>query len=204
MRIGREDFSYKLTKALELKGQGAPTLELDSILVPVVVVEDLTAGNEQDYQIHRWARGWGSSPIDAQNGKLSFNNHIDSGILVKIYQIDLFHMFGGTGGQIGISIETAFATGTQVNFTKEFLDARVKQGGPASPARLPTVDIRFDNSAGLGGHFMRPWVMPAGAGPPFHVNLGGLILRPGTRLHFEALDAAAEFNAHVEWTETNL
>lgn len=203
-QIRREDIGYKLSKALELKGQGTPTLQLDSIVVPVVLVEDLSAGNEQDFQIHRWARGWGSSPADTQYGKLSFNNHADSGILVKVYEIELFHMYGGLGGQVGVTIEPAFATGTQINFSKSFLDARIKQGGPASPARLPTVDIRFDNSSGLGAHFARPFVPAAGAGAGFHMNLGGLILRPGTRLHFEALDINAEFNAHVEWTETNL
>lgn len=209
--IRREDIGYRLSKALEIRGQGTPTLQLDPTVVPVVVVESLDRGNELDFQTNRWARGRGSSPAGAQFGKLSFNNQAGSGVLVKVYKIDLFHSGIQTGvpllhpsnlyagGIVGITVETASTGGTQINFTKMFTDQRYDKGvGVAS--RLPSVDIRYDNSGGLSGHFMRPWVPVTG----FHCEFDGLILTPGTRLHFEALDIDCEYNAQVEWTETNL
>jgi len=202
-QIRREDIGYRLAKALEIRGQGSPTLQLENVVVPVVIVENLAEGNEQDFAVSRWCRGRGSTPAGAAFGKLSFNNYADSGILVKIYQIDVFHdAVAAVGGIVGISIEQASAGGTQINFTKMFTDSRLSfgSGGGALPSRLPSVDIRFDNSGGIGTHFARPFVPVTGA----HLNLGGLVLRPGTRLHFENLDVGVEYNANVEWTETNL
>ena len=196
-QIRREDIAYRMCKALEVRGN-TPTLQLDTSVIPVVLVADLARGNEQDYATNRWCRGYGSTPAGANYGKLSFNNHSDSGIIVKVYQIDLFHSVGGV---VGITIESSFATGTQINFTKSYTDSRNKQGNPGPP-KTPTVDLRFDNSAGLGGHFMRPYV-PAPPAIGYHVDMGGLVLRPGTRLHFEALDLAVEYSCAVEWTETN-
>lgn len=209
-QIRREDIGYRLSKALEIKGQGTPVLQLDSVVVPVVVVEDLNFGNELDYQSTRWCRGRGSSPAGAAFGKLSFNNHADSGVLVKVYQASVYA--GGVsptppgplseGFIIGVTIETASAGGTQINFTKQFTDSRLSHGdkGLTVPIRLPSVDIRHDNSGGLAGHSFRGFVPTTG----LHLNFGGLVLRPGTRLHFEAIDIALEFNASVEWTETNV
>lgn len=206
--IRREDIGYRLSKSLELKGQGTPVLQLDSVVVPMVLVGDLTKADPLDYQVTRWCRGRGSSPAGAAFGKLSFNNQVDSGILVKVYQIDVWvDPAMAAGLEIGIVIETASAGGTQINLTKGFTDSRLSHGstGLLQPARLPTVDIRFDNSGGLAGHWIRAQVGKAAAGGfPFHVNLGGWVLRPGTRLHFEATDINTEFNASVEWTESNL
>jgi len=211
-QIRREDLSYRVAKALEIKG-ATPTLVLDPTVLGVVIVEDLSSGNEQDFAVNRWARGRGSSPAAAQFGKLSFNNHADSGVLVKIYQIDIFHSGvqtgaplphpsgGGFGGSIGIALETSSTGGTQVNNTKGFTDARLFHGFGGGPGRLPSVDIRTDNSGGLGVHLMRPFV---NAVTGFHVNMNGFVLKPGTRLHFEALEIDTEYNAHVEWTETNI
>lgn len=200
--IRREDIGYRLAKALEIKGQGSPTLQLENVVVPVVVVEDLSAGNEQDYAVNRWCRGRGSTPAGGAFGKLSFNNHIDSGVLVKIYQIDIFHdAVAAVGGIVGVGIETASAGGTQITSTKGFTDSRLSHGVTGFiPGRLPSVDIRFDNSGGIGIHMIRPFVPVTG----WHTDLGGFVLRPGTRLHFENLDVGVEYNASVEWTETNL
>jgi len=203
-QIRREDIGYRLAKAVELKGQGTPTLQLDTNVVPVILVQDITRGDNLDYQTNRWCRGWGSSPAAAQFGKLSFNNHADSGILAKIYSIDIFHAgIVVSDLQVGVLIETSSTGGTQVNFTKGFTDARMSFGntGLFTPGRLPTLDIRTDNSGGIGAHFIRPSVRASGG---WHIDLGGWVLRPGTRLHFEALTLNAEYNAHVEWTETNL
>lgn len=201
-QIRREDIGYRLAKAVELKGQGTPTLQLDSTVVPVIVVADIGSGNDLDYQTNRWARGWGSSPAGAQFGKLSFNNYIDSGILVKVYKVMLSTDPAQAGMQVGVSIETASSGGTGINFTKGFTDSRLSFGanGLAQPARLPSVDIRSDNSGGIGAHFIRPNVL---GGSILTIELGGWVLRPGTRLHFEALTVNVEYNAHVEWTETN-
>jgi hypothetical protein len=205
-QIRREDIGYKLSKALEIRGQGTPTLTLDQVVVPVVLVEDLSLGNEQDYAIHRWCRGRTASGAGAQFGKASFNNHADSGILVKVYQVDIFHdATAATGGEVGMSIESSSAGGTQIINTKEFTDSRLSfgSGGGALPSRLPSVDIRTDNSGGIGVHPLRPFVPDPHQGH-FHTNLGGWVLRPGTRLHFEALDLAIVYTVHVEWTETNI
>ena len=203
-QIRREDIGYRLSKSLELKGQGSPVLQLDSMVVPVVICEDLSQGDTLDYATNRWCRGRGSSPAGAQFGKLSFNNQLDSGILVKVYRIELKCDPASPGMEVGVVIETASTGGTQITQTKGFTDSRLSHGntGLFSPARLPSVDIRFDNSGGLAGHFMRYQV--SGANSPVTINLGGWVMRPGTRLHFEALALAIEFNASVEWTETNL
>lgn len=202
--IRREDIGYRLSKSLEIKGQGTPTLALDNIVVPVVLCEDLTRGNPLDYQVTRWCRGRGSTPAAAQFGKLSFNNHIDSGLLMKVYGVDLFSDPAGAGCIVGITIETSSTGGTQINFTKLFTDARLSHGasGLFIPARLPTMDIRFDNSGGIGSHFWRGHI--SASNEPVHIDFGGLVLRPGTRLHFEAIDVNIEYNASVEWTEQNL
>jgi len=203
--IRREDLAYRVAKALEIKGQ-MPLLSLDPAVVPCIIVEDLSGGNEQDYAVNRWCRGRGDTPAGAQFGKLSFNNYVDSGILVRIYQIDVFGDKAAAAGiEVGISIESASAGGTQINNTKMFIDSRLAFGnaGIAQPARLPSVDIRFDNSAGFGVHPLRPLV-PAPAVGHFHVNMGGWVLKPGTRLHFEGLDLGIAYSAHVEWTETNI
>jgi len=211
-QIRREDIGYKLAKALEIRGQGTPTLALDSTVVPVVMVEDLSTGNEQDFAIHRWARGRGSSPAAAQFGKLSFNNQVTSGVLMKIWSARIYHSGIQTGvpllhpsnlyagGIIGVTVETASTGGTQINFTKGFTDQRLDKSVSGGVARLPSMDIRFDNSGGLAGHWARPFVPVTG----IILHFGGLVLTPGTRLHFEALDIDCEYNAEVEWTETNL
>jgi len=202
--IRREDLAYRVAKALEIKGQ-MPLLALDPSVVPIIILEDLSAGNEQDYAVNRWCRGRGTTPAGAQFGKLSFNNHSTSGVLVKVYQIDLFHdPVANVGGDVGISIESSSTGGTQILNTKEFTDARLSFNiGLSQPSRLPSVDIRFDNSGGIGIHPLRPHVLAPNVGH-FHVNLGGWVLAPGTRLHFEALDVNVEYTAHVEWTETNI
>lgn len=203
-QIRREDIGYRLAKALEIKGQGSPTLALDNIVVPVVVCEDLSHGDDLDYATNRWCRGRGSTPAGAQFGKLSFNNHVDSGILVRVYRVHLFADPASAGANVGIMIETSSTGGTQINFTKGFTDARLSFGntGLFTPARLPSVDIRFDNSGGIGAHFWRGHI--TASTEPTLIEFGGLVLRPGTRLHFEAVDVNVEYNASVEWTETNL
>lgn len=203
-QIRREDIGYRLSKALELKGQGSPTLQLDSVVVPVVICEDLSEGDQLDYGTNRWCRGRGSSPAAAQFGKLSFNNHVDSGVLVKVYRFELNVDPAVAGMYVGVVIETASTGGTQITNTKGFTDSRLSHGntGLFTPARLPSVDIRFDNSGGLAGHFARYFV--SGTNDPVQIELGGWVLRPGTRLHFEAIDVLMEFNVSAEWTETNL
>ncbi len=208
-QIRREDIGYKLAKALEIRGQGTPNLNLDETVVPVVLVEDLSGGNEQDYAIHRWARGYCTSPAGLQFGKASFNNQLNSGVVMRIYRVDIFHsgIQAGVpllhpsnlyaGGRIGFTIETASTGGTAVPLTKIFTDARLTSG---TSARVPTMDIRRDNSGGIGVHAGQPFVPVTG----YHLDFGGWYLTPGTRLHFEALDIDTEYRVEVEWTETNL
>lgn len=206
--VRREDYAYKLSKALEIKGL-SPSLELDGKLQPVVIVDDISKGNEQDYAIHRWCRGHGTSGAGLQLGKLSFNNHLTSGIIVRVWRIRLHHsgLQGGlplthasglyAGGKVGVTMETASTGGTQVNFTKRFTDARLDTG---AVGRLPSVDIRTDNSIGLGSHMLEPYVSVEG----LDIDMGGYFLLPGTRLHFEGMDGDSQYHAAVEWTETNL
>lgn len=213
MLVRREDYAYKLAKALELKGLG-PALDLDERLVPVVVVEDVTEGNEQDYAVHRWCRGHGTCGLGVAFGKLSFNNQVGSGVIIRIWKLRIHHsgmtgVFAAApvpllhpsgliaGGKVGFTMETASTGGTQVNFTKRFTDARLDVG---PSARLPALDIRKDNSGGIGSHYGQPFVSVEG----LDIDLGGMFLLPGTRLHFEGLDADAPFDAFVEWTETNI
>jgi len=199
--IRREDIAYRLCKALEVRGN-TPTLQLDTGVSPVVLIADLSAGSELDFQTNRWAAGWGESPPGAFYPKLSFNNHVDSGILVHIYQLELLH---SGGGYVTIGIETSSTGGTQVTFSKSFTDGRNKQGNPG-PARSPSVDIRHDNSIGLGAGFMKPFI-PAPTltgGLAWRTNFGGFVLRPGTRLHMEGQDLGAALVAWAEWTETNV
>lgn len=194
--IQRSEASQKLIK--EFGTKGSPLSHVATNVQPVALVSDLSSGSEQDFNVTRWARGRGSSPAATQFGKLSFNNPAGSGVLVKVYQVDIFHSaVAAVGGIIGVTVETASAGGTQIQFTKDFLDQRLAKG---NSARLPVVDIRFDNSGGLSGHWARPFVPVTG----WHGNFQGLILTPGTRLHFEALDIGVEYNAQVEWTETNI
>jgi len=205
--IRREDIGYRLSKALEIKGQGTPILSLDNSVVPVVVVEDLSAGNEQDFAVNRWCRGRGSTPAGAAFGKLSFNNYVDSGILVKVYRVQIYTdeaavpgASGVAGHIVGMAIETASAGGTQITSAKGFTDARLSHGQFGSLGRLPSVDIRYDNSGGIGIHMWRGFVPVTGV----TIELGGWVLRPGTRLHFEDLAIGVEYNVSAEWTETNL
>lgn len=208
-QIRREDLAYRIAKALEIKGV-MPDLNLDPTVLGVVILEDLSAGNEQDYAVNRWCRGRGTTPAGAQFGKLSFNNHADSGILVKVYSVDIWAggvaaappAPGAEGFEIGMSIEGSSLGGTQLNFTKIFTDSRLSfgAGGGAQPARLPSVDIRHDNSGGIGTHGWRGFVPVTG----YHVDMGGYVLRPGTRLHFESVELALPYTVAAEWTETNV
>jgi len=202
-QVRREDLSYRVAKALEIKG-ATPTLGFDPTVMGVVIIEDLSSGNEQDYAVNRWCRGRGTTPQGAQFSKLSFNNHLDSGVLVKVYRIDMFHdPVTAVGGEVGCTIEGASLGGTQINFTKIFTDARLSFGIAGNPARLPSVDIRFDNSGGIGTHAIRPWLPDPHVGH-VHFEFGGWVLRPGSRLHFEGLDVNTAYTVHAEWTETNI
>jgi len=143
--------------------------------------------------VSRYAWGRGTSPAGAAFGKLSFNNQAGSNILVKVLKCIVSYPIGGI---IGITIEGASAGGTQINFTKEYMDGRLSTLGLD-----PIVDIRFDNSGGLSGHPSRIF-FPANT--PITIDYESLILGPGARFHMEAIDAAQEFSATLQWIETNL
>lgn len=86
--IQRADLNQRLTKALEIKGQKSPVLQLDSSVVAVVIAEDLTKQAEwltpTDYQL---AVSAGIVAVAGQSGILAVTNPVGSGVIAVIQAV---------------------------------------------------------------------------------------------------------------------
>lgn len=86
--IQRPDLNQRLTKALEIKGQKSPILQLDNSVVAVVIAEDLTKQAEwltpTDYQL---ASSVAITAVAGQSGILAITNPVGSGVVAVVQRV---------------------------------------------------------------------------------------------------------------------
>ena len=88
--IQRADLNQRLTRALEIKGQKSPVLQLDSSVVAVVIAEDLTKQAEWLTPTERkLAVTTTTLATVGQNGIVVVQNPLGSGVVVIIERISV-------------------------------------------------------------------------------------------------------------------
>lgn len=130
--IQRADLNQRLTRALEIKGQKSPVLQLDNTVQGVVLVEDLTKQAEWSSPTERrLAASHNIAGVVGQTGILAIENPIGSGVIGVI----------------------EWWTGTTVTTNQQFVFGLVDPLNiPANPANLFFRDRRV-----LGAPSLRAW-----------------------------------------------
>jgi hypothetical protein len=86
--IQRADLNQRLTRALEIKGQKSPILQLDSIVTPVVLVEDLTTQAEWTTPTERnLASSHAITAVVGETPILAILNPVGSGVVGVVQRI---------------------------------------------------------------------------------------------------------------------
>lgn len=90
-RIQRADLNARLTRALEIKGQKSPIIGLEPMVVPVVVVEDLTKQAEWVTPTERkLAATVLQAAVVGENGYLVVQNPVGSGVVGLVERVTGF------------------------------------------------------------------------------------------------------------------
>lgn len=86
--IQRADLNQKLTRALEIKGQKSPVLQLDNTVQAVVIADDLTKQAEWTNPTSRkLAASVGIVAVVGQTGILAITNPAGSGVIAVVERI---------------------------------------------------------------------------------------------------------------------
>lgn len=86
--IQRADLNQRLTRALEIKGQKSPVLQLDNVVAGVVIVEDLTKQAEWLTPTERkWASSVTLPAVAGVTNILAITNPLGSGVIGIIERI---------------------------------------------------------------------------------------------------------------------
>lgn len=86
--IQRADLNQRLTRALEIKGQKSPVLQLDNSVVAVVIAEDLTKQAEWTSPTERKLAAQDTIVgVAAQMGILAVTNPIGSGVIAVVERV---------------------------------------------------------------------------------------------------------------------
>lgn len=86
--IQRADLNQRLTRALEIKGQKSPVLQLENSVVAVVIAEDLTRQAEWLTPTERkLASSVTIGPVAGQTGILAISNPVGSGVIGLVHRV---------------------------------------------------------------------------------------------------------------------
>lgn len=86
--IQRADLNQRLTRALEIKGQKSPVLQLDNSVVAVVIAEDLTKQAEWVTPVQRLlAASQSIAAVAGQSGILAISNPVGSGVIAIVHRV---------------------------------------------------------------------------------------------------------------------
>jgi hypothetical protein len=88
--IQRADLNQRLTRALEIKGQKSPVLQLDNSVMAVVIAEDLTQQAEWlTPTTRKLATSVGIPAVAAQSGILAVTNPAGSGVIAIVERVTM-------------------------------------------------------------------------------------------------------------------
>jgi hypothetical protein len=190
--IQRADLNQKLTRALEIKGQKSPVLQLDNSVVAVVIAEDLTQQKNFNQPDGRKAAFSDDIPLVAGQNPLGvIMNPVGSGIVVVV-RFAFMRSSATTELIIGFADPLALP-GTVV--TPTYLDNR---NGGVSPVlcrtgtdavlRIVTPLARFNTGATtVGVPEMPPW--------------SDVVVNPGQAFGVQQVVAGADGSATIWWEE---
>lgn len=177
--IQRADLNQRLTKALEIKGHKSPIRTLDSVVVPMVVVEDLTKQAEWVTPTERRLAATADiAGVAGQNGILAVQNPLASGVIGVLTAV--------TVAPVGTAQPFAFGLVNPLAI-------------PATPANLffhdrripgaPTLRAFSGTSATLD--IVNPYLFLQGSNAiatPFF-SLDGIVIQPGDTFGVQCISA---------------
>lgn len=171
--IQRADLNQRLTRALEIKGQKSPVLTLDTSVVGVVLVEDLTRQAEWVTPTERLVAATVAIPaVAAQSGIMVVTNPAGSGIVAVVNRITAT---GGSQFKFGLIDPLAIP----VNPSAIWFRDRRNSGAPECRAFQGTdAVIRVVNeylSFQAGAAVATPWY-----------ETDGIVIQPGETFGIQA------------------
>lgn len=186
-RIQRADLNARLTRALEIKGQKSPIIGLEPMVVPVVVVEDLTKQAEWVTPTERkLASAVNIAQVVGQNGILAISNPIGSGVIGLIECVMGFAVGGNTQIHFGL----VNPLNVPVNPANLFFRDRRVTGAPAlrafsgTDAVLQIVNPYLIHQA--SNSISSPWF-----------ETEGLVIQPGDTFGLQAFTANQTVNLNI-------
>lgn len=184
-QIQRGDLLQRLLRGLEVKGQRAAALSLESTVVPIVVLEDLTKDLEQDPRAPTW---FYSQRAAALAGELSCVGIINAGPDVCLVEHVTISAGAALDFDVFTSTETAILVATAFSENASWGDTRFA----AVPPLAGTVGSAVGGVAVIENMIARTrWTA---GGSPTEID-GPVILAPGKGLVVQCTVAAAGFNA---------
>lgn len=185
--IQRADLNQRLTRALEIKGQKSPVLQLDNTVQGVVLVEDLTKQAEWTSPTERRLASCHTIPaVAGETGILAIQNPIGSGV-------------------IGV---LDWWTATTTPTTQQMLFGLVDPLNiPAGPANLFFRDRRIPGAPALRAWqgtdavlrivnpYARAAISSAVATPPIPAD--GIVIQPGEAFGVQSLLVNIEINVTI-------
>lgn len=185
--IQRGDLLQRLLRGLEIKGQRAAALTLDTGVAPVVILEDLTGGLEDDPRAPAW---FYSQRAAALAGELSIVAVINSGPDIAVVERIEFSCGASADFDVFTARETDILNATAMSEFCSWADTR-KAGVPPLAG---SVGSAIGGIAPIENMASRTRFIAGGTvvviGPPARV-----ILAPGKGLAVQCTSAAVAFQA---------
>lgn len=195
-RIQRGDIGQRLTRSLEIKGQGSPALTLDNIVAPVVVVEDITRPRNWQDPTERVAASSGVA-TGANRAGACLSNPVGSNVVAVLRQLT-FSDANSIVSEFNIGFWDPANLPVGVN-TNRWLDSRngppgtaacvVRDGDDAAP-RIATILMRLQGTL--------PNISPPGLGS------WEPIILPGEAFGVQMVVAGGFISASFIWSEFSL
>src|SRR5512139_145637 len=190
--IQRLDLNQRLTRALEIKGQKSPILQLDNSVVAVVIAEDLTKQAEYVQPEGRKAGFCDLIPaVAGQNPIAVFQNPVGSGIVCVL---DFAFMRTGANSEVvcGFADPLAMPAGVVVPIYWDNRNTGVSpavcRSGTDAVIRIVTEAFRYNTgttTVGLPGL------------PPMR----NVVINPGQVFGVQTIAAGVEGSATIWWEE---
>lgn len=178
--IQRADLNQRLTRALEIKGQKSPVLQLDNTVQGVVLVEDLTRAAEWTSPTERRLMACHTiAGVAGQNAILAIQNPIGSGV-VGVFDFINVRVDVGTSWTFGLVNPAGIPAGPANLF---FRDRRVT-GAPAIRAWQGTDAVL---------QIVNPYLEARSSAtfPTTHYDLPDLVLQPGDSMGVQVVSVGA-------------
>jgi len=189
--IQRADLNQRLTRALEIKGQKSPVLQLDNSIVGVVLVEDLTQQSEYKQPEGRKAGFCDLIPLVAGQNPLGvFFNPVGSGIVCVL---EYAMMRAGSNTEIvggfadPLALPATVVAPTYWDNRNSGVSPVQCRTGTDAVLRIVTEAFRYNTGTTTLG-----WVAP-----PFR----NVVVNPGQAFGVQTVAAGGEGSATLWWEE---